>query len=550
MAEFYEVLKRAVGALPANTGEARRAVYDRARKALIAQLEGFSPPLTPSEITSQRLSLEEAVRKVEGEAARAALGLGSAAAAPRPEPTSPRPPPTPSNGEASPAGAAVESEPPPTTTRGAPASAAAPPPSYPSEPPTPADVNGTHQTIAEPAAPEAEAPDELDLPPAEETDPVGQAPDVPAPEEPSLDTPSWRRYRETASASSAAIASAGNDRDAPVDGSYGEEEEPYLPEVRSSRLPLIAGALAALLVVVGLSALVYSQRDLLFGDSEFEQAAPAAVPQPTETAAVPPKPSLTESPREKSDARIPQSSAAEQASPGTVRAVPTQRVTAPSGAENGAIDEVFKPAPPPKPRTGEPVTVARTDPGAQSPSETASDAVVGGVAQTAILYEEGAEGDAAGKAVQGQVVWRTSTIDGVSAVVADVTIPDNSTAVQLSIKPNTEDGFPASHLVEMQFSGSLSSSIRNVPGLILKSSEQAQGDALIGAAIKVTEGLFWIALSAETKDVERNRTLLESRGWVDIPLMYASGKRAILTLEKGIPGEEAITTAFKQWRPN
>ncbi len=57
---------------PAAPGEARRALYERARAALIAQLRGVQPPLSESEITRERLSLEEAVRKVESEAAQRA----------------------------------------------------------------------------------------------------------------------------------------------------------------------------------------------------------------------------------------------------------------------------------------------------------------------------------------------------------------------------------------------------------------------------------------------------------------------------------------------
>src|SRR5712671_7231505 len=41
----------------------------RARSALVAQLRDVNPPLSESEITRERLALEEAVRKVEEEAA-------------------------------------------------------------------------------------------------------------------------------------------------------------------------------------------------------------------------------------------------------------------------------------------------------------------------------------------------------------------------------------------------------------------------------------------------------------------------------------------------
>lgn len=96
MADFYPVLSRAVGALKEDTPEARRAVYDRAAQVLVAQLRGMNPPIPETEITRQRLALEEVVARIERERAQAAAGQASVAA-PRPVPVSvaaaPAPPP-------------------------------------------------------------------------------------------------------------------------------------------------------------------------------------------------------------------------------------------------------------------------------------------------------------------------------------------------------------------------------------------------------------------------------------------------------------------------
>ncbi|MDU6325702.1 MAG: hypothetical protein E6605_37460, partial [Bradyrhizobium sp.] len=73
MADYYPLIARAIAGLDPNApGESRRALYERARAALIAQLRSVQPPLSESEITRERLSLEEAVRKVEAEAAQRA----------------------------------------------------------------------------------------------------------------------------------------------------------------------------------------------------------------------------------------------------------------------------------------------------------------------------------------------------------------------------------------------------------------------------------------------------------------------------------------------
>src|SRR5215475_3444885 len=82
MADYYPLIARAIAGLdPSAPGESRRALYERARAALISQLRSVQPPLSESEITRERLSLEEAVRKVESEAAQRARDARSGGAA-------------------------------------------------------------------------------------------------------------------------------------------------------------------------------------------------------------------------------------------------------------------------------------------------------------------------------------------------------------------------------------------------------------------------------------------------------------------------------------
>ena len=70
MTDYHPLISRAVEGLERNTGEARRALYERARTALVTQLRAVEPPLSESDITRERLALEDAIRKVEAEAAR------------------------------------------------------------------------------------------------------------------------------------------------------------------------------------------------------------------------------------------------------------------------------------------------------------------------------------------------------------------------------------------------------------------------------------------------------------------------------------------------
>src|SRR5215475_13482414 len=70
MTDYQPLIARAVEGLGKSTGEARRTLYERARSALVTQLRSVEPALSESEITRERLSLEEAIRKVEADAAR------------------------------------------------------------------------------------------------------------------------------------------------------------------------------------------------------------------------------------------------------------------------------------------------------------------------------------------------------------------------------------------------------------------------------------------------------------------------------------------------
>jgi hypothetical protein len=73
MADYYQLITKAVAGLdPDAPDESRRALYERARAALLAEMRTINPPFTEAEITRERLALEEAVRMVEGETSRRA----------------------------------------------------------------------------------------------------------------------------------------------------------------------------------------------------------------------------------------------------------------------------------------------------------------------------------------------------------------------------------------------------------------------------------------------------------------------------------------------
>ncbi|MCB1496388.1 MAG: hypothetical protein KDJ86_11415, partial [Bauldia sp.] len=176
------------------------------------------------------------------------------------------------------------------------------------------------------------------------------------------------------------------------------------------------------------------------------------------------------------------------------------------------------------------------------------------VAQKAILYEEpvGDAGDGAGvTAINAAVTWRFIE-DGPNGpeVEARLDVPERDMTVRFTFHKNQDATLPASHLIEVtvdtpaNFPGQ---GVNEVPRVVLKSSEEERGQPLVGAAAKVADGFFWIALSANQNDIAANVALLRARNWIDLPFVYGTGQRAILTFEKGTPGERVFEEAFAAW---
>jgi hypothetical protein len=208
----------------------------------------------------------------------------------------------------------------------------------------------------------------------------------------------------------------------------------------------------------------------------------------------------------------------------------------------------------PAPRAPTPKIADRIGPSSNgSPAPAAAPAAA--VAQKVVLYEEDPS-NPQGKRYVGSAVWHTETVSpgpGLApelAVRADVEIPERHLRMTWSLRRNSDKALPASHTIEIMFTLPADfdqGGVGNVPGVLMKTSEEARGVPLAGLAVKVTDGYFLIGLSAVDIDVQRNIDLLKNRDWFDIPIVYTNGKRAILAMEKGTPGERAFAEAFRAW---
>lgn len=233
----------------------------------------------------------------------------------------------------------------------------------------------------------------------------------------------------------------------------------------------------------------------------------------------------------------------------------TQRLT-PEGTE---VDE--GPAAGEASELGEGTSVASsTQPGsaattpAPSDAQGASDALP--VGQKAIFYEERTN-VSQGSAEAGAVVWSTvqespgNDLPPEPAIRGEVTIPGKDLRLRMTIRRNADQSLPASHVVELIFltpEGFEGGAIESVLRMAMKSSEQETGNPLLGIPAKIADGFFLVALSDTKAETETNELLLRRQSWIDIPIVYKSGRRALITMEKGVPGEEIFNDALQAWQ--
>jgi hypothetical protein len=177
------------------------------------------------------------------------------------------------------------------------------------------------------------------------------------------------------------------------------------------------------------------------------------------------------------------------------------------------------------------------------------------IGQKAFLYEEGSAGAGATRD-NAAVVWSLAQeppAEGQppeAVIHGQLDVPGRGLTLQLSIKRNTDEALPASHVIELLFTvpGDFSGgNIDNVARFVMKANEQARGEGLVAVPARIDAGYFLIALNNLPQAVETNRKLLLDSSWIDIPLGYTSGRRALVALEKGAIGDKVFRDAFADW---
>lgn len=183
---------------------------------------------------------------------------------------------------------------------------------------------------------------------------------------------------------------------------------------------------------------------------------------------------------------------------------------------------------------------------------------VGGTGETAgevgsrsLLIEEQITGTGGAVPFSGETQWSRDVDElGSPVIKALVSVPARNLTVNVLIRKNSDPALPASHLVEVNFSVTesfLGGGIASLPGILLKDQELAQGDPLVGASARIFDNSFLFALSAAEADLAKNVALISERGWIDLPVVYSTGRKAIVTLEKGKAGGAIFEAVLAAW---
>ena len=522
MADFVAVLKKTIGGLSNNTPEARERVYQKARDTIAAKLAAMQPQPSKIVIDRQKKALEDAISAVEA----------SFAAPVEPD----------DEFDAIFAGTDTKAKP---------------------DEATPAPVE------PEPEAPQPEVAQE----PKGETS-AELAADT---DDPEMDVAENEAPADAVKEAEATLAAAKTIPDTDSGGGEGEKLTPVTPVAKPD--PVLAGApasasggqiehaatndrrrisgglIAAVIAVIVVAAAGYGiwlNRDAFVAMISPADEVALAPTEDTDEA----QPETQTPPDE-----APAENVAEPAEEGEPPVVEdnkpkfTQRLTADG-------DEVDAGPAGGEATIGEGTSVAaatqqgnETAAGDEANAPAASNDATLPVGQRAIFYEERTTA-ADSTAEAGATVWSVvqespgGDLPDEPAIRAEVTVPSKGIRMRMTLRRNADASLPASHIIEMIFltsDGFEGGGIDNVLRVAMKPTEAAAGNPLIGIPAKIADGYFLIALSNVPEEKELNLQLMRQQSWIDIPIVYKSGRRALVTMERGFPGDRAFVDVLATW---
>lgn len=578
MADIATVLKKTIDGLPTNTPAVRQKVYEKARATIRAKLDARDPRPSQSAIDAQMAQVDKVIAAVEGDYSfrdqidsvftEASTEKPAKSEAPPAPVVSTVPPPpavedqiessVPDAMPAAPVEADAHPEPPApaadvpapvdeaeTVSAAAEPTAVTPEPVQPSAPPAP-PAPSQADAVATPPAPGPVTGPETAMAPADD-DMAGESLAADLARQAEREGAVWTAKPGR----DAAAASGGDAFDAPI---------PDLSRKKAGR-GRFTGLAIAIVVLLLLGAGGYAawlNQDAVMALLPTGGETKVAATAPEAPAAQPAKPAPAQP--EQPAAPPPQGQASKPKFTQRLQADGTETDPGPAGGkatlgEGTSVAQVTEPpARAPAANGAQPAAPATPQP-AQPPKPNANAQPAVAVGQRAIFYEERTAVEQ-GTADQGNVVW--SQVEespggdkpAEPAIRADVSFPDRDLNLRITIRRNGDETLPASHIIELvfvtpdNFPGGV---IEDVLRITFKENEQSAGTPLLGIPAKIADNFFLVALTDGQQEIAANLQLMQGRPWIDIPVVYRTGRRALITMEKGISGEKVFNEVIGAW---
>jgi hypothetical protein len=557
MADYQSVLTRAVANLPgASSAATRRAIYNRAREAMLTHLRALHPPIPESDITREENALNQAIALVEAkfdgtEAVPAEL------TAAKPAPSAAGPPdrveagasPRPAqlgqpNNLASVPSSLAESAPAVPLLRGPPTAPPSPVLHHlpPARPPSAssnlakvvplADAHASRSlavalsivlSLAGAAILMRQNPQDLAIAPLEHGREI--SPQPPAKITQRAQSP------PTADGSTAPVAREPQGSQSVAQS--GETSQPA-PEADGSTAPVAREPR---------------------GSQSAAQSGETSQPAPEADGSTAP---VTREPQGRHSAA--QSGETSQPAPeadGSTAPVAREPQGSQSVAQSG---ETSQPAPE---ADGSTAPVAREPQGGQSVAQS------GETSQPAPGADNGTLPDAARAAMViasqdnpqnpvvnlGSTVWSTIPPSpgqpATVAVKADADIPDLKMHASMTLRKNTDPTLHATHTIDLDFAladGAPITGFKDVGAPQMHEPDTPTSEALTSVKVKVSDEHFLIALTNGDQDTARNFDLMQTRAWFEFPLLLNDDRIAKLAFQKSSEGVAMLGKAFDAWK--
>jgi hypothetical protein len=176
--------------------------------------------------------------------------------------------------------------------------------------------------------------------------------------------------------------------------------------------------------------------------------------------------------------------------------------------------------------------------------------------EKAIFYQERTSSEQ-GTADRGSVVWSVVQVapggnnPPEPAIRGEVTVQALGLRIIVTVRRNGDNALPASHLIGLIFlapEGFDGSNIETILRFAVKDTEEAAGNPIFAVPAKVADGYFVLALENKPAVIATNLAMLSQKGWIDVPVVYTSGRRALLALDKGSTGYRLFSEVIGEWK--